>query len=110
LAQTLYVSDELRILLRTGPSTRNSIIRELPAGTLVDVLERTPNGEYARVLVRDQRAGEGWVLMQYLTPEPIARDKLAAAERDLTQARARMEELEQEVLRLEEALDSAQQE
>jgi SH3 domain protein len=100
-----YISDELLVLLRTGPSTQNAILRNLPAGTALEVLERNAEGDYARVRLSD--GAEGWLLSQYLTPEPIARDRLAAAESNVAAARERIAELEGQVAELTEGLQSA---
>jgi SH3 domain protein len=94
-AQTRYVSDRLVVELRRGPSTEYLILRNLEAGTAVQVLEDAGAG-YSRVRVPDQGT-EGFILTRFLTPEPIARDKLAAAERGLASAKARVTELEQQV-------------
>jgi SH3 domain protein len=90
----LYVSDDLLVPLRTGPSVRHAITRNLPSGTAVEVLERTPDEEYARIKVLDDRGSEGWALNQYLTAQPIAEDRLETSERSLAAARDRLTELE----------------
>lgn len=101
-AQTVrYVSDELVVNLRTGQTNGHAIVRMLAAGTPVEVLEESEESGYSRVRLRDRDA-EGWVLTQYLTPEPIARDKLAAAERELDRARTRVADLEMQLAALAE--------
>jgi SH3 domain protein len=94
-AQTRYVSDRMVVELRRGPSTEYLILRNLEAGTAVQVLEDAGAG-YSRVRVQDQGT-EGFILTRFLIPEPIARDKLAAAERGLAAAKTRATELEQQV-------------
>jgi len=94
-AQTRYVSDRMIVELRRGPSTEYLILRNLEAGAAVQVLEDAGAG-YSRVRVQDQGT-EGFILTRFLTPEPIARDKLAAAERGLAAAKTRATELEQQV-------------
>jgi SH3 domain protein len=80
-AQTVYISDELTVPIRTGPSTGHRILRILPAGTALEVRERDEAAGYARVVTR---AGtEGWVPLQYLVNQPIARDRLEAAQREI---------------------------
>lgn len=102
--QTRYVSDNLVINLRTGPTTRNAITRILSAGEAVQVLEEDQDTGYARVRVLD-RGTEGWVRVQYLTEQPIARDRLQAAQRDLNAAQNRAADLEREVAALTRELD-----
>src|SRR5512143_2171851 len=95
-AQTRYVSDRTVVELRRGPSTEYLILRNLEAGAAVQVLEQDAAAGYSRVRVQDQGT-EGWILTRFLTAEPIARDRLAAAERSLTAAKTRATELEQQV-------------
>jgi SH3 domain protein len=92
-AQTRYVSDELTITLRTGPSTRNQITENLTSGDAVDVLEELPEEGYTRVRVLSSGV-EGWVISRYLVPDLIAADRLVNAERDLVAAKRRVSELE----------------
>jgi SH3 domain protein len=93
-AQTRYVTDRTLVELRRGPSTEYLILRNLEAGTRVDVLEANDEG-YSRVRVADQGT-EGWILTRFLTAEPIARERLAVAERNLSAARERVTSLEAE--------------
>jgi SH3 domain protein len=84
-------------------------LRSLQAGEAVEVLEQNADEGYSRVRVLDEGT-EGWILSRFLTGEPIARDKLAAAERNLTAARNRVAELEQQVAGLSGDLDRTQKE
>ncbi|HSC16441.1 MAG TPA: TIGR04211 family SH3 domain-containing protein [Gammaproteobacteria bacterium] len=90
--QTRYVTDRTIVELRRGPSTEYLILRNLEAGERVEVLEQNGQG-YSRVRVADQGT-EGWILTRFLIDEPIARERLAAAERNLTGARERASTLE----------------
>jgi len=76
-AQTRYVSDRLEVTLRTGTSTQHSIIRMLPSGARVEVLETEAGSGYSRIRATD--GTEGWVLTRYLMDRPAARDQLSAA-------------------------------
>jgi SH3 domain protein len=98
-AATGYVSDELTVPLRTGATNGHRILRMLPAGTRLQVHERNPAAGYARVTT--EQGAEGWVPLQYLKDEPIARDRLAAANQEI-------ESLNQTVAQLRERLQAAQ--
>ena len=98
-AQTRYVSDRAIVELRRGPSTEYLILRNLESGEAVEVLEQNNANGYSRVRVLDEDT-EGWVLSRFLSAEPSARERLAAAERNLSTARARVTELEQQVAAL----------
>ena len=88
-AQTRYVTDKLTVELRRGPSTEFLIVRSLAVGEPVEVLEQDTSNGYSRVRVLDQGT-EGWILTRFLTGEPVARDRLAAAERNLGTSRDRV--------------------
>lgn len=95
-AATAYISDELTVPMRTGASTGHRILRILPAGARLEVRERDTGSGYARVTTQD--GIEGWVPLQYLKDQPIARDRLetATAEvqrltRTVTELRGRLE-------------------
>jgi len=77
VAETFYVSDQLRITLRSGQGNQFQIIRALESGTPLEVTEQTDTG-YSQVRLED--GTEGWVRSQYLVNEPIAKDKLSKAE------------------------------
>jgi SH3 domain protein len=85
-AETVWVSDQFEVMLRTGPSTSNAIERMLPSGTALEVLERDDEGGYARV--RTVGGTEGWVLTRYLMNEASAREQLSALTNRLTNANA----------------------
>lgn len=92
-AQTRYVSDRTIVELRRGPSIEFLILRNLEAGERVEILEQNESAGYSRVRVADQGT-EGWILTRFLTAEPIARERLAVAERSLSAARERVAALE----------------
>lgn len=83
-AETVYISDVLTVPVRSGPSTANRILhRGLPSGTRMEVLARDADSGF--VQIRTDGGTEGWLPEQYLVSEPIARDRLAAAERRIEQ-------------------------
>jgi len=83
-AQSVWVSDQFEVMLRTGPSTSNAIERMLPSGTRLEVLERNDEAGYSRV--RTAAGTEGWVLTRYLMREPSAREQLAKLTAELTKS------------------------
>lgn len=80
-AETRYVSDRLDIQMRTGKGTKFRILRMLPSGTALEVLEIDKQTGYTRV--RAPGGVEGWVLTRVLMKGQAARDKLADAEKRL---------------------------
>ncbi len=81
MAETRYVSDRLEIQMRTGKGTKFRIMRMLPSGTALEVLETDKENGYTRV--RAPGGVEGWVLTRLLMKGQAARDKLADAEKRL---------------------------
>lgn len=86
---TQYVSDHLVITLRTGQGNQYQIVKTLPSGTVLTVLQQTPTG-YSQVRTSD--GTEGWVRSQYLSNDPPAalvlgktQDKLAKVQDKLKQ-------------------------
>lgn len=77
-AATMYISDELTVPLRRGPSTGHRIINAaLPSGLALEVLGEDKGAGFTQV--RTPNGSEGWVPSQYLVGQPIAKDRLAAA-------------------------------
>ena len=66
LAMDAYVTDSFRISLRRGPSIENKILKFLPSGQPVKILE-TQEG-WSRVQLPEDNEGvlTGWVLRRYL--------------------------------------------
>ncbi len=65
-ASTVYVTDTFKIMLRTGPSTQNKIIKLLPSGQPVEVIETEDVWSHVKVIQNTEPAPEGWVLSRYL--------------------------------------------
>jgi SH3 domain protein len=78
-ADVAYVDDQLVITMRSGESSQHSIIRTLKSGTRLDILESHKETGYSLARLGD--GTEGYVLNQYLSPTPIARQRLAEAEK-----------------------------
>lgn len=81
-AETLYITDRINATFRGGPGTQYSIFKGLPSGTAVEVLE---HGEkWSRVA--EGGGAEGWVLTQWLVPNPtkgVLLEKLKTTHKNL---------------------------
>jgi SH3 domain protein len=78
IAATMYISDELTVPLRRGPSNGHKIINAaLPSGLALQVLGEDTAAGFTQV--RTPNGTEGWIQTQYLVNQPIAKDRLAAA-------------------------------
>jgi SH3 domain protein len=91
-AATMYVSDQFTVPLRRGPSNSHRILHAgLPSGTALEVIgEDVPAGF---TQVRTANGTEGWIPTQYLTAQPISRDRLAAADRRVVSLEAQLKSL-----------------
>lgn len=89
LAQTAYVTDQLRLGVHVADDTSDRAFANIRSGDAVQVLQR--DGAYARVRLDDGR--EGWVKATFLVDEAPARTQLPKllAERD--RLRAELSEL-----------------
>ncbi|UCD33134.1 MAG: TIGR04211 family SH3 domain-containing protein [Desulfobacterales bacterium] len=63
-AKSMYVTDVLKVTLRTGPSIENKIIKMVESGQRVEVVE--PGQEWSLIRLFDGK--EGWILNRYLIP------------------------------------------
>lgn len=61
--ETLYVTDTLKITVRSGPSTGNRVIATLSSGDTVTMLEKKKDG-WGKVSLPDGKTG--WLLHRYL--------------------------------------------
>ncbi len=92
-----YVTDETKIPVRTGKSLQNKILRMVPSGTIITVLEETEDG-YS--LVKTAEGIEGWMLTRYLMDEPSGRDQLADLQRRFEQLESKSNQYKGKVYNL----------
>ncbi len=90
-AETRYVTDQLKITMRSGESNRHRIIKMLPSGTPVTVLESNRETGYSKIQLANGKTG--YVLTRQLQKEPVARDRLAAMEKRIRELEASPNEL-----------------
>ncbi len=91
---TRYVSDTLEVPLRAGASLRHKIVRMLPSGTAVEVLETDDGKGFALVKTADGTT-QGWMPNQYLMDAPAAREQLGQATGELERVRSENASLKQ---------------
>lgn len=114
-AEVQYITDNLTITLRANPVGDAKVVgNPLSSGSPVDVLQRSPDGKWARV--RFQQV-EGWVSAALLQKDQAARDRLAelqarfnAVDSEQKTGGSRLKDLDAEVQSLRAALAQAQSE
>ena len=74
--ETMYVSDVLKLTLRTGPSIENKIISVIDSGQMMEVVKF--GDEWSQVQLPNGK--EGWVLSRYLTTNETHNIKLERLE------------------------------
>ncbi|MGH8547776.1 MAG: TIGR04211 family SH3 domain-containing protein [Methylococcales bacterium] len=80
-AKTVYVTDQLEILLRSGQGSQHKIVSSLETGAPLTVLKNDRGDGWTYVKTEDKKTG--WVLTRYLTESPIARIQLDTAVKNL---------------------------
>ncbi|MDH5472071.1 MAG: TIGR04211 family SH3 domain-containing protein [Gammaproteobacteria bacterium] len=94
---TRYVTDELTIPMRTGTTNRHKIIKFIPSGTRLSILETSEDGSYIKTQIDDT---EGWVEAKLLMDNPGAKEQLEKANR-------RLEAITQDNAPLKQKIDQA---
>jgi uncharacterized protein YgiM (DUF1202 family) len=100
LAETGYVSDRLLAPLRWAQGEAAPLVKQLEAGTPVEVLERA--GAFVRV--KDKQGAEGWLEARQVSGEAPARAQLARANDELKQLRAQVAAADAELKKARAAL------
>ncbi len=98
-AEERWVTDQFEVMMRSGKSTQQSIVRQLKSGTKVEVLETDQEAGYTRVRVGS--GTEGWVLSRYLQNRPTARIQVPELEARLRSAEEQKKKLREETAALQ---------
>jgi len=92
IAQTRYVTDDFKVMLRTGPSVQNKIVDSLSSGTRLDVLREDAGKGHSQVQTSDGKIG--YVLTRFLSKNRSARSQVKYLEDQLKQLRSKPGELQ----------------
>ena len=104
-AQEQYVGDELRINLRDGPGDGYSVINVLVSGDPVALLAQRDGW----IQVRTDEGSQGWLPQGYLSETAPASVALPRLESRLAKTRQRVQQLEGELAKREQALRKAEE-
>ena len=101
----VYITDQLDLPIRSDKNFGNNIIRLLPSGTELSLIQSTEDG-WAQIQFDDTI---GWIKSFYLSPDPSAREKLKKLTRTnnankllITKLTSEKEELEKQLLSIKE--------
>jgi len=92
IAQTRYVTDDFKVMLRTGPSVRNKIVDSLNSGTRLEVLREDAGNGHSQVQTSSGKIG--YVLTRFLSANRSARSRVKYLEGQLQQLRSKPGELQ----------------
>jgi SH3 domain protein len=123
-ASKAYITDILRVTLRTGPSIQNKIVTMLSSGQSVEVLEEKGDWSRIRVTAEGSNGQEGWAMTRYLiTRAPWelqatslleenkdVKEKLATTEKTLNDLTVREKDLTSKLQTSTNALDGLRKE
>lgn len=91
-AKTVYVTDQFKVTLRSGESSRHKIVRMLPTGT--PLIVKNVNRTTGYTEVSTQGGTTGYVLTRQLLDEPVARERLIQAEQKIKSLEAAPSQLQ----------------
>ena len=91
-AQTRYVTDDFKVMLRTGPSLQNKIVTPLNSGTRLEVLREDAGNGHSQIQTSDGKIG--YMLTRFLSPNRSARSRVKTLEAQLKQLRSKPGELQ----------------
>lgn len=99
-AQTRYVTDDFKVMLRTGPSVQNKIVDSLNSGARLEVLREDAGKGHSQVQTSDGKIG--YVLTRFLSENGSARNRVKYLEGQLKQLRSKPGELQTLLARSQE--------
>jgi len=94
-----WVDDKLYVPLRTGPSSKHTIMHKgLVSGTRLEIIERDNEAGFVKVKLPDGRLG--FIPDQYLSKIPIAEDRLAEAQKTIEALTSKSKPQQQQLFEL----------
>jgi len=96
----VYITDQVDIPIRAEKATGNNVIRKLPSGTKLSILQATEDGwtqvRYEKTI--------GWIFSSYLSNNPPARQELEKINRENSAKKLMVSKLQGEKEQLEATL------
>lgn len=65
-AERAYVTDRFKVTFRSGPSLENKVIRMLPSGQELEVLDTEGDWSHVQVVGEGDEGIDGWILNRFL--------------------------------------------
>ena len=106
VAQDRWVTDEFEIMMRSGKSSKQRIIRQLKSGVRLELLQTDDESEFSEV--KTSNGDKGWVLTRYLRSTPTSQLRLPELENSLERSATQNKALRKEIDELKKAKQSLQ--
>ncbi len=90
-AKTSYVSDELKVPMRSGATNGHRIVKFLMSGTALTVLGASDDNKFIEVEIAGDKSG--WVAIENVMDIPSGRDRLVSVNKTLSKSREQVKEL-----------------
>jgi len=103
----VYITDQVDIPIRSDKSFGDNIIRSLPSGSELSLLQITDNNVWAKIKYDDT---VGWIIASYLSKDPPAREELKKLKRTHNANKLLISKFEDEKATLEKELMSLKNE
>lgn len=99
-AETVYVTEKLKMAMRSGTSTRHKILKMLPSGSALTIVSKNPETGYSQV--RTSAGLQGYVLTHLTQKKPPARKLLDQVNTEMEQLKAENKQLSESLLALQD--------
>lgn len=94
-AKTVYVTDTMKYTLRNSESNRSKILKMLPSGTALTVMDDNLGSSYTRV--KTGSGVEGYILTRHTLDKPISKWYLNRANKKLESLQQEYDSIKQEL-------------
>lgn len=101
-AKTVYVTDNLNLALRSAEDTESKVLKMLPTGTPLTVIQENKSTGFA--YVRTESGTVGYMPIRNTMAEPPSRKQLETANKNVTALQAENEKLKAELEKVKETL------
>ena len=97
-AKTAYISDEVKVAMRSGTSNEHRILKFLRSGTAFTVLGSSDDEKFIEIELADGKTG--WVAIENVMDIPSARERLVSASNKLSQIGQENKDLKNAIAKL----------
>jgi len=91
-AKTRYITDSFEVMMRTGPSVKNKIVKALKSGAQLETLKADAGNGYSQV--QTEKGDIGYVLTRYLSTDESAKNRVVYLEDLLTKLKSKPKEIQ----------------